>query len=523
MMNALSAPACRHLIFALCAAVMLFCTAGARAAETGSLPQLTAAAKSGDAEAQLALAKRYRLGQGVPKDPALAIDLLKKASKAGNEEASFMLAEAYYKGDGTEQNFKEAARILRTLADKGNPVAAHYLGIMYARGEGVKKSDVEAAAWLALSANRYKAGKGQSAAIRELDTIREKIDPDQQREAETLYRRRIDALIRSGLAPAQLAPDQTDDNMTSAGIKKPGLSGFLQAGLRRQTNANSAASSYLNNPTPPASSLPIKDTNMFLLAGIVWNAPMDLGAIRGIETGVTLYKTYQNDSDVVDLSYAEASVGPNIVFGAAGKNNLRPYLSGSFVEADNNFYQAAGTVGIDYTRVFTRNTVMILSAEESREVFRASQDAPDNSDLSGNKTEVKGRFVHRFHPRVTGNLSLTLNTFNAHEDGYSYNGMTLLNGYSVNFPPLFRSLSAQPVVVYGSAAFKRRLFDEPNPPLSPTIERQESEWQFTLTGSIPVSDSWAITPTLQRTQRDSNLSNYEYTNTSMSLAATFKF
>ena len=59
------------------------------------------AAAQGDADAQFRLGVMYRVGEGVPKNPAGAIEWFKKAAAQGNSDAQFNLGMMHYSAEGT--------------------------------------------------------------------------------------------------------------------------------------------------------------------------------------------------------------------------------------------------------------------------------------------------------------------------------------------------------------------------------------------------------------------------------------
>lgn len=77
-------------------------------------------AERGDSSAQVELAKRYHLGQGVPKDQQQYILWLQKAAGKGVDEALFLLGQELLLGNVCEKNIKEAAVYLETTALNDN-------------------------------------------------------------------------------------------------------------------------------------------------------------------------------------------------------------------------------------------------------------------------------------------------------------------------------------------------------------------------------------------------------------------
>lgn len=100
-------------------------------------------AEAGDAEAQIALAGLYLVGQGVGSDPAAA------------------------------------ARWYRRAAEQGDAVAQQNLGELYSLGRGVARDLVRAYVWLSLAAEQ-----GRHWAAQRRDDLARRLTPEQRAEAE---------------------------------------------------------------------------------------------------------------------------------------------------------------------------------------------------------------------------------------------------------------------------------------------------------------------------------------------------
>ncbi len=174
-------------------------------------------AEQGNTDAQLCLAEYYRLGLGISKSNAEAVEWIRRASERGDPEAQFRYGLLFDKGDlGVKQNYSEAfkwfhqsaeqgnqfgqlglglmyhegrgapkdyalaAKWLRKAAQQGHPSAQHVLGSLYFAGFGVKKDVVEAYKWVSLGLAR----QGYSDAQKELADIKSTMTSEQIKEAE---------------------------------------------------------------------------------------------------------------------------------------------------------------------------------------------------------------------------------------------------------------------------------------------------------------------------------------------------
>lgn len=84
-------------------------------------------AESGDAKAQLGLARMYYNGDGITKDDAKAVEWYQKAAEQGNNFAQYKLGEMYDKGEGVARDDARAVEWWQKAAAQGNEAAQESL------------------------------------------------------------------------------------------------------------------------------------------------------------------------------------------------------------------------------------------------------------------------------------------------------------------------------------------------------------------------------------------------------------
>ncbi len=150
------------------------------------------AADKGDLAATTTLAFLYRLGRGVPRDPAQMMRLMTQAADGGYQFAQYRLAQTYLTGDGIAGGADQAlgvpnpelgAKYLEMAALQGNSKAILELAQLYADDSGGVPADLEAhARWIEKAAET-----GDPAAIGALGLLHEKgrgVEQNPQRAAE---------------------------------------------------------------------------------------------------------------------------------------------------------------------------------------------------------------------------------------------------------------------------------------------------------------------------------------------------
>jgi hypothetical protein len=126
----------------------------------------TAQAEAGDPAAQLGLGSLYDLGQGVPRNPAVAYGWYRRAAAAGSPAAEFNVAAMRDTGDGVPRDAAEAALWYGRAAAHGNRRAQYNLGQLYAAGDGVPRNPEQAEAWFRAAAADLPAAAERLAGMR---------------------------------------------------------------------------------------------------------------------------------------------------------------------------------------------------------------------------------------------------------------------------------------------------------------------------------------------------------------------
>jgi hypothetical protein len=103
-------------------------------AQDQNLDAIRPKAEAGDAIAQFDLAKAYMDGKVVKKDPAQAVEWLKKSAGQGYVGAEFALGFMYQTGTGLPKDQHEAANWFRKAARQPNKAAQDQLSAMLTKG-----------------------------------------------------------------------------------------------------------------------------------------------------------------------------------------------------------------------------------------------------------------------------------------------------------------------------------------------------------------------------------------------------
>jgi TPR repeat protein len=117
------------------------------------LPDVIAAAASGDMVAQTLRGLKHLAGVAGPQDFAQAIRWLKMAADQGEPSAMTFIGMLYIDGKAVPQNYAEAMRWFRKAAALGQPSAMTYIGHCFSNGLGVRQDYAEAMHWFLKAAD----------------------------------------------------------------------------------------------------------------------------------------------------------------------------------------------------------------------------------------------------------------------------------------------------------------------------------------------------------------------------------
>jgi TPR repeat protein len=126
--------------------------AGSRAYEKGDYEtayrEWLPLARAGDASAQRNIGQLYRLGQGVPKDAAVAVNWYRLAAEQGLARAQANLGVMFITGEGIGRDYAMAALWFQRAAEQGHAISQFNLALLYEQGLGVDKNQTRATSWL---------------------------------------------------------------------------------------------------------------------------------------------------------------------------------------------------------------------------------------------------------------------------------------------------------------------------------------------------------------------------------------
>ena len=137
-------------------------------------PELLANAENGDAKAQFRLGMAYLKGEGVDRDPPLALKWIGRAAEQGYGEAQYTLGVMHHAGRGALQSFPLAFKWFELAAQQNHAEAQYSLGVLYRNGQGVAVDKSKSYVWFNLAASQ-----GHERAREARDSLLPALSPEQ--------------------------------------------------------------------------------------------------------------------------------------------------------------------------------------------------------------------------------------------------------------------------------------------------------------------------------------------------------
>lgn len=156
--------------------------AGAPPQEFHSLDRLTMA------KAQIALAQRHEVGDGVPLDLDQAALLYREAALQGSTEAAFNLAALIASTRNDADGLRDAAGWYRHAAERGDPDSQMALARHYRDGLGLTQDWSRAYLWYDLAAGHYSRAQDRRRAEAQRDELRSRMTRAEISRADRLAR-----------------------------------------------------------------------------------------------------------------------------------------------------------------------------------------------------------------------------------------------------------------------------------------------------------------------------------------------
>lgn len=307
------------------------------------------------------------------------------------------------------------------------------------------------------------------------------------------------------------------------------LSGFIQTGLRSQTNATFAPTGgVLRLGGQDLALLPTagkrSDLNWFGLAGV--SHDYDLQNQRGdvLETRALGYLTAQQRLSDLNVGFFDVSFGPRLALAPEllPGATIKPYVVGGNTWLGGSTYLSTGGAGVSVKIPVNDRFTFGPDFEWRRSNFDTRDRVPVSSFNSGDwyTAGLTGSF------NITQRVKLdTRGIFRRGESGFafqSFDQWAIEAALTFQFTPPFEMITRN----WSVAPFARYVetkFDAANPFIDPNIVRRDGQWSVGALFDAPITNYLGVSVAVQYDKTTSTLPNYRLDNFSVMFGPTARF
>lgn len=339
-----------------------------------------------------------------------------------------------------------------------------------------------------------------------------------------------EALANPQLDPATRERIETYLPLAEKQLQPSRISGFLQAGIRTQSNpAFSPFGGFVrlggeDFPLLPNAARRKADAGLFAIAG--FSHDYDFQNQRGdvLETRFIGYATHQFKLDRYDLGFFEASFGPRLAIAPETLPGwtAKPYVVGGASAFDGARFSSGGaglTFGIPVQPGWT--------VEPFVEWRQASYDDRQTelvvSTLGSAGTLAAGvSSTFKYMEGVTFQSRTTYRHADARLPWQSFDQFISEYAVNIEFDPPITQVPRR----WSFAPFFRLIntrFNAPNPIVDARVRRRDNEWRVGAQLEAPLTANFGVSALVQYGRISSNLPNYRTDNWSFAIGPTARF
>lgn len=279
------------------------------------IQELHRSAENGDADAQLELANRLRLGRGIDCNKEEAVRWLSKAAEQNNSEAIYELGRCAEDGIGMTRSEVKAAQYYQSAAQLGHAKAQYAYGMCLLGAIGCKRDLVEAEKWMKQAANQ-----GIEKAKLQLEQIRLMLQEGKKQKEVTTPIKEPEVLEKftpSNPTPYQMEQKQLnveEEEPEANNAEEPLPSPYLRSatGYIALLTICGLASGFFMEPaywSMPNMQDAVMSVNSTLLRVMV----TIVGGLLGLGTGMVLKGFYRKMQEVLPM-YVVVLLMPLVIF-----------------------------------------------------------------------------------------------------------------------------------------------------------------------------------------------------------------
>lgn len=333
--------------------------------------------------------------------------------------------------------------------------------------------------------------------------------------------RLLDEVSRANPPAAVRKNIETVRKANKKGLKTHKLGGNITAGLRYDTNANSASSTdaitFLEQTVPLEDrSRAQDDIQYFGALGVNYRLRLPASTENAdifVNVSANAYGTKQQDIDELDLQLYGASAGPSVTFHESGVT-LEANAAFNHIRLDNYDYLNSSKFGGGISKQLSDMYTLELNGAYEDRRFNNSPNSSVYEDRTGDAAEGFAGVKITLTPKDLLKIKTGYrreNTGQVYYDNDAYSGAA---SYTRILPKRFFTMV--------SADYRHREYDGADPLISSRV-REDREAGAGVTLGKQFKNGFTLTAGYSYRKNDSNIRNYDYDNSRFTASAGKSF
>lgn len=307
------------------------------------------------------------------------------------------------------------------------------------------------------------------------------------------------------------------------------FTGFASVGAKWQENANTGADpatvrGFGALVGRPASARPQSDFSFFGASKVVHSYDLDTQDEAKLESTVLGYGNAFTRFSHQDVLLGEFTTGVRFkpLPGDLGDLQIRPHVIGNYVGLDGDRLLSTYGFGLDVAMTWSERLASELTLELRREDYGPIADLGDTQHQTGDAKVIKLRTAYELADRSVIILDLQYRSDATRRGYYDYTQYLGQLTYSLPYAAPMQ-LTERPWNVAPYVAWYSRPYGAPDPTVNPAQTRFDNNIRLGIINTIPIADGWSTFQQVEHTWGDSNIPNYSFRDTAVTVGLTRSF
>ena len=310
----------------------------------------------------------------------------------------------------------------------------------------------------------------------------------------------------------------------AAGTRRHGFSGLVSLGPRYETNANAGPDSVLvrvggNDAVLGDDGRPEADFSLAATADLRHRYRLDDQAGHRLETRLLGFVSRYADVVTSNTGLIEVDSGPRVFVGETGRLSLRPFAQAGFLALDDEAYRRRIGGGLNARYAARPDLLVEAELRYLAEDYRDTDDEPSGSLRSGQDLTFRPGVTYEIGPRTVLSGDLLAGHKNAETGLESFTDL----GVGASLTHVFGAGVVDGWSLTGNVFYRRSAYSDPDPTVDPDVSRRDDRLDLGLSLGVPLSERLSLSLGVRHSENDSNLPNYDFDNTTLSVLTSFAF